>query len=378
MTDKQTVKFGDICREVKLTTKDPIADGYERYIGLEHLDSGSLKIKRWGLIAEDNPSFTRVFRKGQILFGKRRTYLKKAAIAEFDGVCSSDIIVLEPAGTLIDPKIFPYICQSDDFWNYSIVNSSGSLSPRTKYIYLKEYKLVKASIDEQHKFLMMTNSIAKVVNHLDEMIESLCSLKKITLDSFFLDEKLEKNYSKGIDIFKIYGGYAPSDLVFSEHGDLGYFKVDDFNKNTDHKKLRVSSERFAPTEQFKNLSLLKKGFVIFPKRGAAIFKNRVGILDIDGVVDSNLMALECLAIEPDYLKIYLEWFGLYNISDNSGIPQINNKHIYPLIIPMFNFEHRIRIVEFERNFSNALFSLNKKRTVLEDIIRQLTKVFKVP
>ena len=46
MTDKQTVKFGDICREVKLTTKDPIADGYERYIGLEHLDSGSLKIKR--------------------------------------------------------------------------------------------------------------------------------------------------------------------------------------------------------------------------------------------------------------------------------------------------------------------------------------------
>lgn len=43
------------CREVKLTTKDPIVDGYECYIGLEHLDSGSLKIKRWGMIAEDNP-----------------------------------------------------------------------------------------------------------------------------------------------------------------------------------------------------------------------------------------------------------------------------------------------------------------------------------
>ena len=78
MSEKQTVKFGDICREVKLTTKDPIADGYERYIGLEHLDSGSLKIKRWGMIAEDNPSFTRVFKKGHILFGKRRPYLKKA------------------------------------------------------------------------------------------------------------------------------------------------------------------------------------------------------------------------------------------------------------------------------------------------------------
>lgn len=77
MTDKQCVKFGDICREVKLTTKDPLADGYERYIGLEHLDSGSLKIKRWGMIAKDNPSFNRVFKKGNILFGKRRPYLKK-------------------------------------------------------------------------------------------------------------------------------------------------------------------------------------------------------------------------------------------------------------------------------------------------------------
>ncbi|WP_241197631.1 hypothetical protein [Pantoea agglomerans] len=50
MTEKQTIKFGDICREVKTTTKDAISEGYERYIGLEHLDSGSLTIKRWGMI----------------------------------------------------------------------------------------------------------------------------------------------------------------------------------------------------------------------------------------------------------------------------------------------------------------------------------------
>lgn len=85
MSEKQTVKFGDICCEVKLTTKDPIADGYERYIGLEHLDSGSLKIKRWGMIAEDNPSFTRVFKKGHILFGKRRPYLKRQQLLSLMG-----------------------------------------------------------------------------------------------------------------------------------------------------------------------------------------------------------------------------------------------------------------------------------------------------
>uniref|UniRef100_A0A3B0LVN7 Uncharacterized protein n=1 Tax=Arsenophonus endosymbiont of Trialeurodes vaporariorum TaxID=235567 RepID=A0A3B0LVN7_9GAMM len=63
MNNKQLFKFGDICREVKLTSKDLISDGYERYVGLEHLDSGSLKIKRWGMLDENKPSFTRVFKK---------------------------------------------------------------------------------------------------------------------------------------------------------------------------------------------------------------------------------------------------------------------------------------------------------------------------
>lgn len=112
MSGKQIVSFGDICREVKITTKDPIADGYDRYIGLEHLDSGSLKIKRWGQTIEDNPGFTRVFKKGHILFGKRRPYLKKAAIAEFDGICSGDIIVLEKSKKdLIDKDLLPFVIQ---------------------------------------------------------------------------------------------------------------------------------------------------------------------------------------------------------------------------------------------------------------------------
>lgn len=133
MTDKQSVKFGDICREVKLTTKDPIADGYEHYIGLEHLDSGSLKIKRWGLIAEDNPSFTRVFKKGHILFGRRRSYLRKAAIADFDGICSGDIIVMEPQAGSKFGNLLPYIIQSEAFWNWAVKTSAGGLSPRTKF-----------------------------------------------------------------------------------------------------------------------------------------------------------------------------------------------------------------------------------------------------
>jgi hypothetical protein len=141
MTDKQTVKFGDICTEVKLTTKDPIGNGYERYIGLEHLDSGSLKIKRWGVIAEDRPSFTRVFKKGQILFGRRRAYLKKAGVAEFDGICSGDIIVMEAKSNSQLEGLLPFIIQSDGFWAWAVKNSAGGLSPRTKYKSLEPFEV---------------------------------------------------------------------------------------------------------------------------------------------------------------------------------------------------------------------------------------------
>lgn len=177
MTDKQTVKFGDICKEVKLTTKDPIADGYERYIGLEHLDSGSLKIKRWGIIADDSPSFTRVFKKGQILFGKRRPYLKKAAIAEFDGICSGDIIVMDSRERLGAKGLLPFIIQNDKFWGWAIKTSSGSLSPRTKFKSLEVFKLELPAERQQfevEKILEKSNAIADLTHDAIEAQRLLC------------------------------------------------------------------------------------------------------------------------------------------------------------------------------------------------------------
>ena len=203
MTDKQTVKFGDICREVKLTTKDPIADGYERYIGLEHLDSGSLKIKRWGMIAEDNPSFTRVFKKGHILFGKRRPYLKKAAIAEFDGICSGDIIVMEPKEALEASGLLPFIIQGENFWTWAIQTSSGSLSPRTKFKSLAELIVDLPSIEDSHRIEKVLSKTTVVSNLLDDLNESLSSVRTVFLKDVFRAKAIGWNSSTLGDLFDV-------------------------------------------------------------------------------------------------------------------------------------------------------------------------------
>ncbi|TBT12452.1 restriction endonuclease subunit S [Vibrio parahaemolyticus] len=131
--NKQVIKLKDICREPKLTSSEPLKDGYDKYIGLEHIDSNSLTLSRWGSVAQDKPSFTRVFKKGHILLGKRRPYLRKAAIASFDGICSGDIIVLEANESVVDPELFPFLIHSNTVWSHAIKTSSGSLSPRTKF-----------------------------------------------------------------------------------------------------------------------------------------------------------------------------------------------------------------------------------------------------
>lgn len=185
MTDKQTVKFGDICKEVKLTTKDPIGDGYERYIGLEHLDSGSLKIKRWGMIAEDSPSFTRVFKKGQILFGKRRPYLKKAAIAEFDGICSGDIIVMEATSENQHPEFLEVLVHSTDFWDWAVKTSSGSLSPRTKFKSLAEYNFVLPDDEKLKGLVELKNGLEKVTRATEKLEESFEALSSVLINEMF-------------------------------------------------------------------------------------------------------------------------------------------------------------------------------------------------
>lgn len=141
MSEIKTIRLGDICCEVKQVAKNPTTEGYERYIGLEHLDSGSFKIKRWGLTSENKVGFTRIFRKGQILLGKRRPYLKKAAIAEFDGVCSGDLIVLDKISSEPASEMLNLIFQTNEFWDWAIKTSTGSLSPRTKFKELSNFTI---------------------------------------------------------------------------------------------------------------------------------------------------------------------------------------------------------------------------------------------
>src|SRR5512139_477709 len=140
-TGFRQVKFGDVVKLSKARSQEPLADGFERYVGLEHLEPGDLRIRSWGNVA-DGVTFTSVFQPGQVLFGKRRAYQRKVAVADFAGVCSGDIYVLETKDAeVLLPELLPFICQTDAFFEHAVGTSAGSLSPRTNWSQLSNYSL---------------------------------------------------------------------------------------------------------------------------------------------------------------------------------------------------------------------------------------------
>ncbi len=159
------VKFGDVVKNANLVERDFDKAGIERIVGLEHLDPENLHIRRWN-IPENGTSFSRKFVPGQTLFGKRRAYQRKVAYAEFEGICSGDILTFESKDPkMLLPALLPFICQSDTFFNHALGTSAGSLSPRTSWNALKYFEFPLPPIEEQKR-------IAEILWAADEAVEA--------------------------------------------------------------------------------------------------------------------------------------------------------------------------------------------------------------
>lgn len=186
------VKFGEVVKNVNLVERDPETNGIERIVGLEHIDPENLHIRRWNSV-EDGTSFTRKFVPGQTLFGKRRAYQRKVAYAEFEGICSGDILTFEPKNNkILIPELLPFICQSDAFFDHALDTSAGSLSPRTSWTALKDFEFPLPPLNEQKR-------IAEILWSADEAVEQwqlASSLLTVMISVYRVEFFSRKNWPK--------------------------------------------------------------------------------------------------------------------------------------------------------------------------------------
>ena len=168
------VLLGDVAHEHKETCKGS-KDGYP-IVGLEHLIPEEITLTTWDEGSEN--TFTKMFRKGNVLFGRRRAYLKKAAVAPFDGICSGDITVIEADPDKILSELLPFIIQNDDLFDFAVGKSAGSLSPRVKWEHLKNYEFELPDMDKQKELAELLWAIDDTKKSYQELIAATDELVK--------------------------------------------------------------------------------------------------------------------------------------------------------------------------------------------------------
>lgn len=145
------VAFGDVVRQVK-DRVDPEQSGLERYVAGEHMETDDLRLRRWGDIGDGylGPAFHMRFKPGHVLYGSRRTYLRKVAVADFEGITANTTYVLEPKNpNVLLPELLPFIMQTEAFNQHSVRESKGSVNPYVNFSDLAWYEFALPPIEEQ-------------------------------------------------------------------------------------------------------------------------------------------------------------------------------------------------------------------------------------
>lgn len=237
------VKFGDVVRRVndKVPGKE---SGLGRYIAGQHMDTDDLRLRRWGEINDDylGPAFHMRFRPGQVLYGSRRTYLRKVAVADFEGICANTTFVVESKNpAVLLPELLPFIMTADAFHAHSVRESKGSVNPYVNFSDLAWYEFALPPLEEQRRISRALQASSATTEALREVLSSARVLVQAAID-----EAMDRRAGDAVPVSSLvrqevlqrpqdgnHGGmhpkardYTPSGIAFLMACDVGDDSVD--------------------------------------------------------------------------------------------------------------------------------------------------------
>lgn len=178
--DFETVKFEKIAINISERV-EPKKTELITYVGLDHLDADNLKIERTGTPDDVIGTKLKIF-KGDIIFGKRRAYLRKVAVSHFDGIASAHSMILRANEKNIEKDFLPIFMQSDTFMSRAVQISEGSLSPTIKNKTLAVQEFILPKKEKQKELIVVFKQFDKTMEQLKEQKATLKNLKQKLLN----------------------------------------------------------------------------------------------------------------------------------------------------------------------------------------------------
>ena len=181
--------FGEVAIQQKESVDRENTD-ITRYVKGEHMYSEDIHLREWGELKDEylGPAFIRRFEKGDILYGSRRTYLRKVCIAPFEGITSNTTFVIKANEELIDNRLLPFLMLSEGFSEHSIRNSKGSVNPYVNWKDLASYEFLLPPKDQQAQLVELLGTGDDFICSLREVKISYEAYKSAFLNKLFLEE----------------------------------------------------------------------------------------------------------------------------------------------------------------------------------------------
>jgi len=368
------VRFGDVVENLNETEHNPVEKGIERFIGLEHIEPGSLHIRSWGKVI-DGTTFTRCCQSGQVLFGKRRAYQRKVAVAEFDAGVSGDIYVFAPKNNELLPELLPFICMSERFFQHAVGTSAGSLSPRTNWNHLAEFEVDLPPLDQQRHIAKMLWAVDDVIQNQSALVDAT----KIARQIFF-----SNIISIGRNAVKM-GSIA----VWPHWRELMLFEAVEFLdgqrkpiKEADRAKRRGAYPYYGASGVIDIIDyfIFNESLILLGEDGANIVDRSTPLaFRVNGKIWVNNHAHVLRVKQPHslvYIEYFLESLDYKLFMTGTAQPKLNKSicEKISILVPDSRFQHEVeqRLLAFEDSLHSQSNAIHNSHKLFAALINQFT------
>ena len=354
------VTLGEVAIEHKETCKGN-KEGYP-VVGLEHLVPENICLEHWSE-SPDN-TFSKMFRKGNVLFGRRRAYLKKAAVAPFDGICSGDITVIEAKSDRLLPELLPFIIQNDALFDFAVGKSAGSLSPRVKWEHLRNYEFELPDLEQQRELARLLWAMNTTKTAYMKLLAKTDELVKSQFFELFGDPKCNPKQLQikplG-EVCTVERGGSPrpiANYITKSNAGINWIKIGDADGT---RYISSTAEKIIP-EGVKKSRMVQAGDLILSN---SMSFGHPYILRIDGCIHDGWLVLhfDDAVFDALYLQTYLGLPAVYAIFETMAaggvVNNLNSEIVKKLPVLMPNIDQQEQFAAFVRQSDKSKYQIQK-------------------
>ncbi|MEZ4824959.1 MAG: restriction endonuclease subunit S [Bacteroidia bacterium] len=383
----ESFRFEEIASKISETV-DPNSTTLETYVGLEHLDAEDIHIRRKGTPDDVSGGKLKCY-PGDVIFGKRRAYQRKAAIVDFEGICSAHAFVFRPNPTVIDPKLFPFFLHSDQFMHRMVDISVGGLSPTINWGDLKNQEFLLPPKDQQGQLAELLWAMDEVVerermlkadleNALNTMIEN--EIHGVDLHGKVIREVLDElsEYVELVSLSELGELLKGKGIPKSDVQEAGLPCVRYGELYTKYNRIIREFHSFISEEIKSESFLLQKHDVLFAGSGETITeigKSAAFVDDIEAYAGSDTLLFRPFDMDGYYLgylmNSQLVRQQLNKYGTGATVMHIYNSDLAKVKVPKIGREKQIEIAKKLESISTNVFKLDSKIATSKSLQKSL-------